>query len=47
VLAAFGKRLHLRVMMLDLSELETDALAGLLRRTTDDHRYSSFPRIRS
>ena len=35
-LAAFGKAPHLRVMMLDLSDQETDALAGLLRRTIDE-----------
>jgi hypothetical protein len=29
-LAAFGKRTHLAVMMLDLTEEETDALARLL-----------------
>jgi hypothetical protein len=38
-LAAFGERPHLRVMMLDLSDQETDALAGLLRRMIDDDRY--------
>jgi hypothetical protein len=32
-LAAFGKRTHLPVMVLDLTEEETDALARLLRRT--------------
>jgi hypothetical protein len=44
-LAAFGKRTHLAVMMLDLTEEETDALAGLLRRTVDDDRYPRSPRI--
>jgi hypothetical protein len=31
--------------MLDLTEEETDALAGLLRRTIDDDRYPLSPRI--
>src|SRR3979411_1650299 len=44
-LAAFGKRTHLPVMMLDLTEEETDALARLLRRTIDDDRYPLSPRI--
>jgi hypothetical protein len=44
-LAAFGKRPHLRVMMLDLNDQETDALAGLLRRTIDDDRYPLSPRL--
>jgi hypothetical protein len=44
-LAAFGKRTHLAVMMLDLTEEETDALAKLLRRTVDDDRYPLSPRI--
>jgi hypothetical protein len=43
-MAAFGNRPHLRVMMLDLSDQETDALAGLLRRTIDDDRYPLSPR---
>jgi hypothetical protein len=30
-------------MMLDLSDQETDALAGLLRRTIDDDRYPLSP----
>jgi hypothetical protein len=32
-------------MMLDLSNQETDALSGLLRRTIDDDRYPLSPRI--
>src|SRR5690349_7802562 len=44
-LAAFGKRTHLPVMMLDLTREETDALARLLRRTIDDDRYPLSPRI--
>jgi hypothetical protein len=34
-------------MMLDLSDQETDALAGLLRRTIDDDRYPLSPRVRT
>ena len=44
-LAAFGKRTHLPVMMLDLTEEEADALARMLRRTIDDDRYPLSPRI--
>src|SRR5271156_3962710 len=33
------------VMMLGLSDQETDALAGLLRRTIDDDRYPLSPRV--
>jgi hypothetical protein len=33
--------------MLDLSEQETDALAGLLRRTIDDDRYPLSPRVQT
>ena len=32
-------------MMLDLSDQETDALAGLRRRTIDDDRYPLSPRL--
>ena len=32
-------------MNLDLSDLETDALATLLRRTIDDDKYPLSPRI--
>jgi hypothetical protein len=46
-LAAFGKPPHLRVMMLDLSDQETDALAGLLRRAIDDDRYPLSPRVQT
>jgi hypothetical protein len=42
-LAAFGKRSYLPGMILDLTDEETEALAGLLRRTIDDHRYP-YPR---
>ena len=42
-LARFGKRPHLREMMLDLTEEETDALAKLLSRTIDDDRYPLSP----
>jgi hypothetical protein len=38
VLAAFGKRSYLPGMILDLSDEETGALAGLLCRTIDDDR---------
>jgi hypothetical protein len=34
-------------MMLDLTEEETDALAGLLRRTIDDDRYPLSPRVQT
>jgi hypothetical protein len=34
-------------MTLDLSDLETDALAKLLRRTIDDDRYPLSPRIQT
>jgi hypothetical protein len=34
-------------MMLDLSDQETDALAGLLRRTIDDDRYPLSPRVQT
>jgi hypothetical protein len=34
-------------MMLDLSDRETDALAGLLRRTIDDDRYPLSPRVQT
>jgi hypothetical protein len=44
-LAAVGKRTHLPVMMLDLTEEETDALARLLSRTIDDDRYPFSPRL--
>jgi hypothetical protein len=44
-LAAVGKRTHLPIMMLDLTDEETDALATLLRRTIDDDRYPLSPRI--
>jgi hypothetical protein len=33
--------------MLDLSDLESDALATLLRRTIDDDRFPLSPRIRT
>jgi len=46
-LAAFDKRTHLPVMMLDLTQEETDALASLLRRTIDDDRYPLSPRIQT
>jgi hypothetical protein len=46
-LAAFGKRTHLPVMVLDLTEEETDALARLLRRTIDDDRYPLSPRVQT
>jgi hypothetical protein len=46
-LAAFGKRTHLPVMMLDLTPEETDALARLLRGTIDDGRYPLSPRIQT
>jgi hypothetical protein len=43
-LAAFGKRIHLPIMMLDLTQEETDApLATLLRRALDDDRYPLSP----
>jgi hypothetical protein len=42
-LAAFGKRSYLPGMILGLTDEETEALAGLLRRTIDDHRYP-YPR---
>jgi hypothetical protein len=38
---------HLPGMMLDLTEEETDALAGLLRRTIDEDRYPLSPRIQT
>jgi hypothetical protein len=38
-LAAVSKRTHLPIMLLDLTEEETDALARLLRRIIDDDRY--------
>jgi hypothetical protein len=44
-LAAFGKRTHLPVMILDLTQEETEALASLLRRTIDDDHYPLSPRI--
>jgi hypothetical protein len=44
-LAAFGKRTHLPIMMLDLIDEETEALATLLRRTIDDDRYPLSPRV--
>jgi hypothetical protein len=47
VLAAFGKQPHLRVMMLDLDDHETEALAGLLRRTIDDDHYPLSPRVQT
>jgi hypothetical protein len=34
-------------MMLDLTEEETDALARLLSRTTDDDRYPLSPRVQN
>jgi hypothetical protein len=34
-------------MMVDLTEEETDALAGLLRRTIDDDRYPLSPRVQT
>ena len=34
-------------MMLDLSDQETDALAGLLHRTIDDDRYPLSPRVQT
>jgi hypothetical protein len=34
-------------MMLDLTPEETDALAGLLRRTIDDDRYPLAPRVQT
>ena len=34
-------------MMLDLSDQETEALAGLLRRTIDDDRYPLSPRVQT
>jgi hypothetical protein len=46
-LAALGKRTHLPVMMLDLTEEETEALARLLRRTIDDDRYPLSPRVQT
>ena len=46
-LAAFGKRTHLPVMVLDLTEEETDALARLLRRRIDDDRYPLSPRVQT
>src|SRR5437868_1673131 len=46
-LAAFGKSPHLREMMLDLTDDETDALATLLRRTIDDDRYPLSPRVQT
>jgi hypothetical protein len=46
-LAAFGKRAHLALMMLDLTEEETEALARLLRRTIDNDRYPLSPRVQT
>jgi crotonobetainyl-CoA:carnitine CoA-transferase CaiB-like acyl-CoA transferase len=46
-LAAFGKRSNLPGMILDLTDEETDALAGLLRRTIDDDRYPLSPRVQT
>ena len=34
-------------MILDLTDVETDALAGLLRRTIDDDRYPLSPRVQT
>jgi hypothetical protein len=34
-------------MILDLTDEETDALAGLLRRTIDDDRYPLSPRVQT
>ena len=42
-LVAFGKPPYLRDMMLDLTDAETDALAGLLSRTIDDDWYPLSP----
>jgi hypothetical protein len=41
------KRPHLRVMMLDLSDQQSDALAGLLRQTIDDDRHPLSPRVQT
>jgi hypothetical protein len=46
-LAAFGKRTHLPVMMLDPTEEETDALTRLLSRAIDDDRYPLSPRMQT
>ena len=42
-----ARPLHLREMMLDLTDEETDALARLLSRTIDDDRYPLSPRIQT
>jgi hypothetical protein len=44
---AFGKPSYVREMMLDLTDEETDALAGLLSRAIDDDRYPLSPRIQN
>jgi hypothetical protein len=46
-LAAFGKPPHLREMMLDLTNEETEVLARLLSRTIDDDRYPLSPRVQN
>jgi hypothetical protein len=45
--AALGKRTYLPLMMLDLTQEETEALARLLRRTIDDDRYPLSPRVQT
>jgi hypothetical protein len=47
VLAAFGKRTHLPVMILDLTDEETEVLARLLRRTINGDPYPLSPRVRT
>jgi len=46
-LAAFGKRTHLPVMMLDLTDEEAAALAEELHDIVENDRYPFSPRIRT